>query len=45
MVSPVSATVDVAKRIAKKVIDHQIASEAKLKAAETRYQRGLFLRR
>jgi hypothetical protein len=45
MVSPVSATVDLAKRIAKKVIDHQIASEAKWKAAETRYQRGLFLRR
>jgi hypothetical protein len=45
MVSPVRATVDVAKRIATKVIDHQIASEAKWKAAETRYQRGLFLRR
>ena len=29
MVSPVRATVDVAKRIATKVIDHQIASEAK----------------
>jgi hypothetical protein len=28
-----------------KVIDHQIASEAKWKVAETRYQRGLFLRR
>jgi hypothetical protein len=34
-----------AKRIAIKVIDHQIASEVKWKAAETRYQRGLFLRR
>ena len=45
MVSPVRATVDVAKRTATKVIDHQIASEAKWKAAETRYQRGLFLRR
>src|SRR5271166_7043321 len=45
MVSPARATVDVAKRIATKVIDHQIASEAKWKAAETRYQRGLFLRR
>jgi hypothetical protein len=45
IVSPVSATVDVAKRIATKVFDHQIASEAKWKAAETRYQRGLFLRR
>jgi hypothetical protein len=44
-VSPVRATVGVAKRIATKVIDHQIASEAKWKAAETRYQRGLFLRR
>jgi len=45
MVSPLRATLDVAKRIATKVIDHQIASEAKWKAAETRYQRGLFLRR
>jgi hypothetical protein len=45
MVSPVRSTVDVAKRIATKVIDHQIASEAKWKAAETRYQRGLFLKR
>ena len=36
MVSPVRATVDVAKRIATKVIDHQIASESKWKAAETR---------
>src|SRR5271165_960947 len=42
MVSPVRVTVDVAKRIANKVIDHQIASEAKWKAAETRYQRGAF---
>jgi len=45
MVSPVRATVDLAKRIATKVIDHQIASEAKWKAAETRYQRGLFFKR
>jgi hypothetical protein len=45
MVSPVRATVVVAKRIATKVIDHQIASEAKWKAGETRWQRGLFLRR
>jgi hypothetical protein len=45
MVSPVRVTVEVAKRIATKVIDHQIGSEAKWKAAETRYQRGLFLRR
>lgn len=45
MISPVRATVDVAKRIATKVIDRQIASEAKWQAAETRYQRGLFLRR
>jgi hypothetical protein len=45
MVSPVRSTVDVAKRIATKVIDHKIASESKRKAAETRYQRGLFLRR
>jgi hypothetical protein len=45
MVSLVRATVEVAKRIATKVIDHQIASEAKWKAAEARYQRGLFLRR
>jgi hypothetical protein len=45
MVSPVRSTVDVAKRIATKVIDRQIASESKWEAAETRYQRGLFLRR
>ena len=45
MVSPVRATVDVAKRIATKVIDHQIASEAKWAQAEQRWQRGLFLRR
>jgi hypothetical protein len=45
MVSPVRATVDVAKRIATKVIDHQIASEAKWAEAEQRWQRGLFLRR
>jgi|ERR1700730_2320357 hypothetical protein len=41
-VSPVSATVDVAKRIAKKLIDHQIASEAKWAQAEQRWQRGFF---
>ena len=45
MVSPVRATLDVAKRIATKVIDHQIASEAKWAQAEQRCQRGLFLRR
>ena len=45
MVSPVRTTVDVAKRIATKVIDHQIASEAKWAQAEQRWQRGLFLRR
>jgi hypothetical protein len=42
-VSPVRSTVDVAKRIATKVINHQIAAEAKWKAAETWYQHGLFL--
>jgi hypothetical protein len=45
MVSPVRVTVDVANRIATKVIDHQIASEAKWAQAEQRWQRGLFLRR
>src|SRR5271165_2149096 len=44
MVSPVRVTGDVAKRIATKVIDHQIASEAKWAQAEQRWQRGLFLR-
>jgi len=45
MVSPVRVAVDVAKRIAPKVIDHQIASASKWAQAEQRWQRGLFLRR
>jgi hypothetical protein len=37
--------VDVAKRIATKVIDLKIASEARWAQAEKRWLRGLFLRR
>ena len=44
-VSPVSASVDVAKRIATKVIDLKIASETRWAQAEKRWLRGLFLRR